>query len=171
MKLSFILVLFAGASALAQSVTPTATPPPCVAPEFRQFDFWLGKWNVINPRTGKQIGTNEITRAADGCAIREQWKSSDGDTGMSINYYDLTDQKWHQDWVGGDGVILHLHGELAGKAMILSGETKGAKETVRNRITWTPLDGGKVKQEWSTSSDDGRNWKTVFVGIYEEQTR
>ena len=88
-------------------------------------------------------------------------------TGMSINYYDPEDRKWHQDWVGGDGTILHLAGGLVGNAMVLSGVTKSGKGMTLNRITWTPLPGGKVKQEWSTSDDDGKTWQTSFVGIYE----
>ena len=88
---------------------------------------------------------------------------------MSINYYDPADHEWHQDWVGGDGTILHLHGGLKADAMVLSGDTKDAKGTTINRITWTPLAGGKVKQEWSTSSDNGASWQTAFVGIYEKQ--
>lgn len=159
-------------SVSAVTPTPTGTPQPsptpaCTATEFRQFDFWVGNWKVINPR-GKQAGTSEITRASEGCAIREQWKSASGTTGMSINYYDPNDREWHQDWVGGDGVILHLHGSLTGNAMVLTGLTTTIEGTVVNRITWTPLSDGKVRQEWSTSSDDGKTWKTAFVGIYEK---
>lgn len=87
---------------------------------------------------------------------------------MSINYYDPADKKWHQDWVGGDGTILHLQGGLEGEAMVLSGETKGAQGTVLNRITWTPLPEGKVRQQWDTSSDGGANWTPSFVGLYEK---
>jgi hypothetical protein len=152
----------------AAAPTPSATPPPaCVSAEFRQFDFWLGSWKVMNPQ-GKEVGTSEISRASEGCAIREQWKSASGTSGMSINYYDADDRKWHQDWVGGDGTILHLRGELAGTAMVLTGPSKTTKGTVLNRITWTPLPDGKVKQEWSTSGDDGQKWETAFVGLYEK---
>lgn len=151
----------------AQSPTP---PPACIAPEFRQFDFWLGKWNVTNPQTSQQFGTSEITRESDGCAVRENWTSGNSSHGMSINYYDPSEHQWHQDWVGSDGTILHLHGKLAGNAMVLSGDGKTAKGSVINRITWTPLDGGKVKQEWSTSSDSGKTWQISFVGIYEKQS-
>ena len=164
-----LLMLFAFSSAIEAQSVPSPPPPACAAPEFRQFDFWLGKWSVTNPKTGNQIGTSEITRVSEGCAIREQWKATNGMGGMSINYYDSADRKWHQDWVGGDGTILHLHGELVANAMVLSGEIKTAKGTSLNRITWTPLDGGKMKQEWSTSSDDGKTWQISFVGIYEKQ--
>ena len=136
--------------------------------EFRQFDFWLGKWKVIDPQ-GKPVGMSEITRVSEGCAIREQWTSATGQGGMSINYYDAGEHKWHQDWVGGDGTILHLQGDLKNSAMILSGESKGTKGTVINRITWTPLPDGKVKQHWETSTNSGSSWTTSFVGIYEKQ--
>jgi hypothetical protein len=41
---------------------------------------------------------------------------------------------------------------------------------VLNRITWTPLPGGKDKHEWATSPDDGRTWQSSFVGISEKQS-
>jgi len=153
----------------AESPTPAPSQPPaCVAPEFRQFDFWLGKWKVTNSQ-GQQVGTSEISRQSEGCAIREQWTSAFGKGGMSINYYDPVENKWHQDWVGGDGTILHLRGNLKDGTMVLSGEGKGAKGTVINRITWTPLPDGKVRQEWATSTNTGTTWKIAFVGVYEKQ--
>lgn len=139
-----------------------------MAPEFRQFDFWLGKWKVTSPQ-GQQVGTSEISRVSEGCALREQWTSASGKGGMSINYYDAPEHKWHQDWVGGDGTILHLRGGLQEGAMVLNGESKGSKGTVINRITWTLLPDGKVKQEWATSANTGTSWQTSFVGIYEKQ--
>lgn len=152
----------------APTSTPPPTPPPCSSAEFRQFDFWLGHWNVIGPK-GKQVGTSEISRRSEGCAIREQWTDSSGKGGMSLNYYDPAEEQWHQDWVGGDGMILHLHGGLKDGAMVMNGSIKGSKGTYLNRITWTPLPEGKVKQEWAISTDDGATWKTSFVGIYEKQ--
>ena len=173
---ALVIALAFVSSALAQSPSPSAESAPsptpaCTAPEFRQFDFWIGKWNVTNPKNGKQVGTSDITRVSEGCAIQEQWTAGNGTTGMSINYFDSADQEWHQDWVGGDGAILHLHGKFAGDAMILSGEVKTAKgKAVLNRVTWSKLEGGKVKQEWATSPDDGQTWQTSFVGIYQKQS-
>ncbi len=118
---------------------------------------------------GKQVGTSEISRQSEGCAIREQWTSAAGQGGMSLNYYDATEKKWHQDWVGADGTILHLRGSLKDGTMIMSGESKGARGTIINRITWTPLPDGKVKQHWETSTNTGKSWKTSFVGTYEKE--
>jgi len=145
---------------------PGSSPPPaCLSPEFRQFDFWIGKWKVTNPQ-GQQVGTSEISRVSEGCAIREQWTSATGQGGMSINYYDASEGKWHQDWVGGDGTILHLRGGLKEGAMILSGEGRGKKGTIINRITWTPLPDGRVRQLWESSSDAGATWTVAFDGYY-----
>ncbi len=170
-SIAFVFALIS--TSWAESPTPAnksapSQPPACVAPEFRQFDFWLGQWKVMDPQ-GKQVGTSEISRVAEGCAIREQWTSASGKGGTSINYYDADDHKWHQDWVGGDGTILHLSGGLKEGAMVLSGESKGAKDTILNRITWTHLPDGKVTQKWETSGDTGTSWKTAFVGTYEKQ--
>lgn len=167
---SFALMATLRATSPAPARPPASPPPPaCVAAEFRQFDFWLGKWKVNDPQ-GQVAGTSEISRVSEGCAIREQWTSASGAGGMSINYYDAAEHQWRQDWVGGDGTILHLRGGLKGGAMILSGESKGTKGTVINRITWTPLPNGQVKQEWAISTNTGASWKTSFVGIYQKQS-
>ena len=152
------LCFVAAISALAQPASPP--PPACTAPEFGQFDFWLGKWTVRRP-DGKVAGTSEITRVSEGCAIREDWTNARGQHATSLNYYDRQDARWHQHWVGADGTILHLQGGLEGDAMLLTGET--------SRFRWSPLADGKVKQEWSRTSNGGRTWETRFVGIYERR--
>ena len=34
------------------------------------------------------------------------------------------------------------------------------------RITWTPLDGGRVRQHWESTTDGGKTWVTAFDGLY-----
>jgi hypothetical protein len=176
MRILILILAALGAvfSAAAQSPTTASSPlasptPACVAPEFRQLDFWLGKWKVISAN-GKQVGTSEITRVAEGCAIREQWISVRGTTGTSLNYYDAGNGQWHQDWVGGDGIMLHLHGGLKEGSMVLRGETRSSKGSLINRITFTQMSDGKVRQEWATSVDNGHTWQISFLGSYEKQT-
>lgn len=101
-SLHIAVILFAALSVSAASAE--APPPACVAPEFRQFDFWVGRWNVSKP-DGTRVGRSEITHLSDRCAILEQWTSAGNVTGTSINYYDAADAQWHQDWVGSDGAI------------------------------------------------------------------
>ena len=48
-------------------------PPACPAPEARQFDFWIGDWDIY---VGSQKGAeNLITREMNGCMIRERYSS------------------------------------------------------------------------------------------------
>ena len=157
--ISFLIV----SSLLAQS--SVAAKEACGAPEFRQFDFWIGSWTVKNPE-GKEIGTNEITRSAGGCVLEEHWSGGTGITGVSISFYDAGDAKWHQHWMGSDGQALDLTGALSAQTMVLAQEHPNHRV---DRVKWTPLPDGKVKQEWESSSDGGKVWKTEFVGIYERR--
>ena len=36
---------------VAAAPAQTQGAPPCAAPENRQFDFWLGSWNVFGSRS------------------------------------------------------------------------------------------------------------------------
>src|SRR5262245_37550183 len=86
----------------AFSQQPAAKPPGCSAAEYRQFDFWVGKWKVSLPN-GKEAGTNDITNEQDGCLLVEHWNGRGGSTGTSFNYYDLHDKKWHQLYISNAG--------------------------------------------------------------------
>src|SRR5262245_41018266 len=88
----------------APSAAPGAKPatPPCSTPEHRQFDFWVGDWNVKDPQ-GAQAGTNLITREFDGCVIQEHWVGSRGMRGSSFNIYSPATKTWHQSWVDSNG--------------------------------------------------------------------
>jgi hypothetical protein len=166
----FALFLLLIPAAAQSQQSPTATqsapqPAPCSAPEFRQFDFWVGSWVVAGP-DGKEQGRSEITREAAGCGINEHWTGAGGAPGVSLNYFDRADGKWHQHWVGGGGGVLHLAGGFDGKAMVMSGERQTRQGRVTDRITWTPLQDGRVSQQWDTSTDGGKSWKTIFLGYY-----
>jgi hypothetical protein len=146
--------------------TPVAKPQPCAEPEYRQFDFWLGDWEVRGPK-GNIVGANRIERIEQGCALQENWIGSGNVTGRSINAYSRADKRWHQAWIGSSGQFLHLVGGLRGKEMVLEGTsvTTEARPTVE-RVTWTPLLDGKVRQFWQQSLDGGKTWTAAFDGMY-----
>jgi hypothetical protein len=150
---------------LAALLQTPAAPPGCTAPEHRQFDFWVGEWVVRGPK-GQQAGINRIEKVENGCAIQENWTASNGTTGRSLNFYNPASKTWRQAWAGGGGVLI-LEGTFDGKQMVLQGESfdpKGAR--VRDRITWSPLEGGMLRQLWEQSSDGGKTWSIVFDGRY-----
>jgi len=159
---AFLLpVILMGAPLSAQQ-----QPAPCSTPEYRQFDFWAGSWNVFNPK-GQQVGTNTIEPILGGCALQESWVGTGTSRGFSYNMYDRTTGRWHQTWVGGGGTLLLLDGGLVEGNMVLSGTTLNAQgATVQNRITWTPVAADSVRQLWETSADEGKTWSVAFDGTY-----
>lgn len=139
---------------------------PCGAHEYRQFDFWLGTWRVEKP-DGSLAGTNEIRKILNGCALRERWEGAQGMRGTSLNTY--AEGRWHQTWVDDNGGLLRLDGGLEGESMVLTGSSVSRRDgatTVRHEITWTPVEGNRVRQVWRTSSDGGDTWAIVFDGLY-----
>ena len=145
------------------------SPPPCSADKYRQFDFWIGDWNVTS--NGQPAGTNSIHPAHNGCALLENWQGTGpgGISGSSLNIYDQANGKWHQTWVDGSGALLELDGGWHDGSMILQGERPAmdGKGITKHRITWTPNEDGSVRQLWEASKD-GLSWTTLFDGLYEK---
>lgn len=153
--------------ALAQS----SAPPACTAAEHRQFDFWLGEWDVTVPN-GSAAGVNRITSINGGCALREEWTGASGFTGTSINAYDASSGRWHQTWIGSDGLLLLLNGAFRDGTMELAGVTVGRTGAkTHQRIRWTPLGGSpaRLRQLWETSTDGGKTWTMAFDGTYQKR--
>ncbi len=136
---------------------------PCATPEFRQFDFWVGDWDVEAPASPGATSRNRISLINDGCTLREEYTTPAGYAGTSLNFYDAARKVWHQTWIDNQGGSLYLDGGRQGRAMVLA--TTGDPQNVQ-RITWTPLDDGRVRQHWESSADGGKTWSTAFDGYY-----
>lgn len=149
-----------GASAVhAQAQTAPPQPPSCSATMHRQFDFWIGEWDVFGPK-GKQVGQSRIELHAKGCVLLENWTGAGGVEGKSLNMYDASDKLWHQSWYDSSGSRLDLAGSFAdGKMVLASGDAA-------QRITWTANSDGSVRQLWESSKDQGKTWTTSFDGKY-----
>jgi hypothetical protein len=164
--------LLAGATAAAQEPADAADPgnpgDACSAPEHHQFDFWIGEWEVRSP-SGQLLGHNSVRRIAGSCGLLEDWHGAEGGAGMSINTWDADRSAWTQRWVGA-GATLWLEGQHDGEQMTLSGPRGTPRGEVLDRITWTPLADGGVRQHWAVSADGGETWKDLFIGIYSRAT-
>jgi hypothetical protein len=148
-------------------VTPAARPPACMKAEYRQFDFWIGDWDVSNPQ-GKAAGTNLIRPILGGCVLHESWKGQGGFVGESFNVFDAARGVWHQTWVDASGVALVMDGQFENGVMTLSDrDVPHKKDRDRiNEIAWTPNPDGSVRQHWRVSTDGGKTWMTLFDGKY-----
>jgi hypothetical protein len=163
--IGLLLCLCTGAAA-AQASAPKSA---CGAPEFHQFDFWIGDWDVADPN-GKPVGRNRIAAVQKGCALTEQWEGKGGVTGTSLNAWDAERKRWHQTWIDSTGGLLLLEGGLVEGKMVLAGiANDAAGKPARQRITWQKLSDGRVRQTWESSVDGGATWTSVFDGYYSQR--
>jgi hypothetical protein len=84
-----LMALLTAVALHALSPQAPATPPPppdCKAAIHRQFDFWLGEWDVVpsgqTPPPRQQPSLNVIQSAHGGCVLVENWTASTGGTGV-----------------------------------------------------------------------------------------
>jgi hypothetical protein len=160
---SWLAILLVLPAAFAAGQAPPA--PACQAAEYRQFDFWVGTWDVFQAN-GQKAGENRIEPVGAGCALLESWSGRGGFTGKSLNIYDRDDKRWHQTWVDSSGGLLMIAGGLVDRRMVLTSEPAGTPGGVQQRISWTPGDDGSVRQLWESSADGGRTWTVQFDGRY-----
>jgi hypothetical protein len=62
-----------------------------------------------------------------------------------------------------------LTGAFVDRSMVMSMSGPNPTEptkTVQQRITWTPMADGSVRQLWESSIDGGRTWAVLFDGRY-----
>lgn len=142
---------------------------PCSTVEYKQFDFWLGNWDVYNT-DGKLIGTNLIKQMPNACAIQENWVSkSSKSKGTSYNYYNKTDNTWNQVWIDNTGFSLNLKGSYKNNAMILNSELiNSEKGKYYNQIIWKKNADNSITQTWNYINEDHKKIKEVFKGIYKK---
>jgi hypothetical protein len=138
----------------------------CSAPEYRQFDFWIGDWDTFDmDNPGKVVARLRVTRILDGCVVQEDYRDTNGHNGLSFNIYDASAKLWRQTWVTNRGKFLLLGGGMENGAMVLQGDwiVDGKKQLVRG--TWKPVRGG-VEEIAFTSTDDGKTWNPWFDIVF-----
>ena len=164
-----LLAAFAVSPALAQTHTAPPSAPgsgPCPAkPEYRQFDFWVGEWEVTD--RGRKIADSSIQRIVGDCIIFENYTQSDGYTGKSFNFYDAALGRWRQTWVDSSGNVSEFVGEFKDNAMRFEGEThRSAGNKVLRRMTLFNLGPDRVRQYSERSLDGGKTWGVGYDYVY-----
>jgi hypothetical protein len=151
---------------LAAASAPAAPPQACTAPEHRQFDFWIGKWDVFDAKSGARAGASQIELLYGACVIRENW-SEPGFAGGSLNIY--ADGKWRQTWVDQSGSRREFEGGVSDGKMILVARVhrpQAPDKTFLVRMTFTKNGDGTVRQFSDYSKNDGATWAFRYDYIY-----
>lgn len=150
---------------------------PCAAQQYKEFDFWLGEWEVHNV-AGQLLGSNRITKRYGGCVVVEEWESAGGGGGSSFNFYDQPTKQWHQFWVDASGTNwlssdkqgnpVTLRGGIRDGAMVMTSHPDSLPSIGLTRVTFRPLPDGRVRQTFESSSDGGKTWTASFDGFYKK---
>jgi ketosteroid isomerase-like protein len=153
------LIAFTAKAPFAQS----GNARPCTSPEYRQFDFWVGDWDAIENKSGKNVARVRVDRILDGCVLRERYEDTAGLQGESFSIYDAGRRMWHQTWVTNHGQLLTIEGRMERREMILAGGS-GNSADLENRVRgiWGPLEGGGARETAVRSNDGGRSWEPWF---------
>ena len=153
----------------SSSASSDAQAAPCNSPHYRDFDFWLGDWDVFEIDGTTRVTHTVVQRALDGCAIREVYESADGMHGESLSAYDMSRLIWQQSWFTNRGQLLVIEGKLVGGAMVLEGRRKAREGEEIVRGTWKPASGA-VRETAIISTDGGKTWRPWFDLMFRKHT-
>jgi hypothetical protein len=156
--------------------------PPCQAPEYHQFDFWLGTWDIeqdILTEDGSYArfpAKNRVEAVASGCAVVEHWRGTvqfywegmeapDSLYGLSVRSFDDARGEWSIYWLDsrhpsfGDPFVGGFDNGLG----TFTRRVRRLDGTVSlSRIVFEPVDATSVEWNLDVSADDGERWTTVW---------
>jgi len=153
--------------ALSKQVHHNAAP--CEDGEFRQFDFWVGDWDVAPAAGGVQQGTSHVAKEMGGCVIWENWTSAGGPYfGKSYNTWNVSLKRWEQYWVDNAAGVIFFHGGL--KDGVMDYWTDDVPQptggTLLRHLQFFDLGPDKVRQFSQGSNDGGKTWHVEYDFIY-----
>lgn len=153
------------AMAVMHIAVQAQTVKPCTLDAgYREFDFWIGDWDVFSPN-GQQAGESHVELILDSCIIFENWKSANGRyAGKSFNKYNSTKKQWTQNWVDDKGGGNDFYGSFTDEKMILQTEPFLLKKDTMaiRRMTFFHLSIDKVRQLGEISRDNGNTWAVQY---------
>ena len=158
-------IVFTSLFAAASFGAPILAVSPCDSPEHRQFDFWLGDWDVSDVGDAKASMRIQVEKILDGCALKETYSDVNGVLGESINVYDAPRKLWHQTWATNRGQVLYLDGKFENGRMSFTASEQTTTGPVLWRAWWIPQ-GAEVRETAETSTDGGKTWKQRFDIVF-----
>jgi hypothetical protein len=137
----------------------TTPPPPCTAPEAKQFDFWIGQWDLT--WADSLHGTNDVERVWGSCAVQENFRDPKTNfLGKSWSVYSVPRKQWQQTWIDNQGGYIALTGGMQGDSMVLTTpERLTPKGKMASRMVYYNITASSFDWSWEASTDGGATWK------------
>jgi hypothetical protein len=163
------LILALGMPPGAGAEETEAPPAPCTTSEARQFDFWIGTWDLT---WEGGTGTNVITSELGGCVVEENFDGRDAEgkglVGRSVSVYSPAKGKWLQTWVDNSGGYLDFEGGWndADATMELRRQAERDGKTFLQRMVFFNISDRSLDWNWERSDDGGATWKTLWAIHY-----
>jgi tetratricopeptide (TPR) repeat protein len=144
---------------------------PCAySAESRQFDFWVGDWDVVLTVGGGSAGRSHIERTIGDCVIWENWTSlgNTGYSGKSYNVYNSNLKRWEQFWVDNAGGMIHFYGGLKDSVMDFYTDDIPQPDgtNLKRHLQFFNLAPDKVRQFSQGSKDSGKTWSVEYDLTY-----
>ena len=137
--------------------------------ESRQFDFWIGDWDVtLNVPGGAPAGDSHVELILNRCVLFENWTGRSGGSGKSFNAYNADLGCWQQNWLDDRGdVTNYTEGRFAeGRLEFHADKKDPAGQWQKHRLTFFRLDGDHVRQLGEHSIDGGGTWSADYDLLY-----
>jgi hypothetical protein len=164
----YVLVFVLAAAFLAAAQQPQQAP--CSAPEYRQFDFWVGQWDAswpASPSSGMKAGRgkNNIEAALDNCVVIEHFDGTPSIPlrGTSVSTFNPRMHKWQQTWVDNEGSYLDFIGEFIDGKMVFTRKAVTRKgKSMLQRMVWKNITPDAFDWSWERSIDGGKSWDVLW---------
>ena len=148
---------------------------PCkYTAEFRQFDFWVGEWNVVTTEGRTPAGQSRIELILGNCVVLENWTSlgNTGYTGKSYNTYNTSQKRWEQFWADNSAGMIHFYGGLKNGVMDYWTDDLPQSDgtALRRHLQFFNQGPNQVRQFSQGSKDGGKTWFVEYDLTYLRKT-
>ena len=140
----------------------------------RDFDFWIGRWNVLNQKLkGRLCGSTEwetfpATAEArflpGGLGNIDHFVAGDF-VGMTVRLFDRTKKRWSIHWADNVRGVFDppVVGDFKDGAGIFEGHDHHEGTPVRVRFIWRHPTPATARWEQAFSADGGATWETNWI--------
>ena len=158
-------------SSIRASALQTAVSAPCASKEYRQFDFWVGKWKVEWSMGAEKhgVGGNVVTREYNGCAVVEHYTDeTTAFAGSSLLAWNMYARTWQQGWADNMGGAFRATGGVDASApgrLVMTVDT-GTGSPLLFRIVFEDIQANSFTWRYQSKKVGADAWTDMTVSKY-----